>query len=115
MGGMAQGSSNTRMDRQDSLAALIEPTLAGLGYELVRVVVSGRGGTTVSIRVAVAGNMSSARASESRRCETLKRATIRPRQLSKPVIFACSSTEYGPRSRSTVPRGRGDNRDTASR
>jgi ribosome maturation factor RimP len=31
-----------RMDRQDSLVTLIEPTLSGMGYEVVRVVISGR-------------------------------------------------------------------------
>lgn len=51
MGGIAQGSSNTRMDRQDSLAALIEPTLTGLGYELVRAVVSGRDRPTLQVMI----------------------------------------------------------------
>jgi ribosome maturation factor RimP len=39
------------MDRQDSLAALIEPTLSGLGYELVRVVVSGRDRPTLQVMI----------------------------------------------------------------
>ena len=39
------------MDRQDSLATLIEPTLAGLGYELVRVVISGRDRPTLQIMI----------------------------------------------------------------
>jgi ribosome maturation factor RimP len=39
------------MDRQDSLAALIEPTLQGLGYDLVRVVVSGRDRPTLQVMI----------------------------------------------------------------
>lgn len=39
------------MDRQDSLAALIEPTLVGMGYELVRVVVSGSHRPTLQVMV----------------------------------------------------------------
>jgi ribosome maturation factor RimP len=39
------------MDRQDSLANLIEPTLSGMGYELVRVVVSGRDRPTLQVMI----------------------------------------------------------------
>lgn len=37
------------MERQESLEALIEPTLAGMGYELVRVVISGRDRPTLQV------------------------------------------------------------------
>jgi ribosome maturation factor RimP len=39
------------MDRQDLLATLIEPTLAGMGYELVRVVVAGRDRPTLQVMI----------------------------------------------------------------
>jgi ribosome maturation factor RimP len=39
------------MDRQDSLAALIEPTLTAMGYELVRAVISGRDRPTLQVMV----------------------------------------------------------------
>jgi ribosome maturation factor RimP len=37
------------MERQESLETLIEPTLAGMGYELVRVVISGRDRPTLQV------------------------------------------------------------------
>jgi ribosome maturation factor RimP len=37
------------MERQQALEALIEPTLAGMGFELVRVVVSGGGQPTLQV------------------------------------------------------------------
>jgi ribosome maturation factor RimP len=39
------------MDRQDLLATLIEPTLAGMGYELIRVVVAGRDRPTLQVMI----------------------------------------------------------------
>ena len=52
-------------------------------------VVSGdaRGLGAVSVRIATAGNMSSALASESSKCETLSFATMRPCQMSKANDF----------------------------
>lgn len=37
------------MERQDSLEALIEPTLTGMGYDMVRVVISGRDRPTLQV------------------------------------------------------------------
>ena len=84
MDSVVQGSSNTRMDRQDSLAALIEPTLTGLGYELVRVVVSGRDRPTLQVMIDRADGATITIDD----CETVSRALSAKLDVEDPIASA---------------------------
>ena len=84
MDGVVQGPINTCMDHQDSLAALIEPTLTGLGYELVRVVVSGRDRPTLQVMIDRADGATIAIDD----CETVSRALSAKLDVEDPIASA---------------------------
>jgi ribosome maturation factor RimP len=72
------------MDRQDSLAVLIEPTLTGLGYELVRVVVSGRDRPTLQVMIDRADGATITIDD----CETVSRALSAKLDVEDPIASA---------------------------
>ncbi len=72
------------MERQDSLEALIEPTLTGMGYEMVRVVVSGRDRPTLQVMAERKDGV----AMTIDDCETISRALSAKLDVEDPIASA---------------------------
>jgi ribosome maturation factor RimP len=69
------------MERQQAIEALIEPTLAGMGYELVRVVMSGRDQPTLQV-MAERGDGAPMTLDD---CETVSRALSAKLDVEDPI------------------------------
>jgi ribosome maturation factor RimP len=77
-------ANRDRMERQDSLEALIEPTLTGMGYEMVRIAISGRDRPTLQVMAERKDGV----AMTVDDCETISRALSAKLDVEDPIASA---------------------------